>query len=128
MDIFKIIGIGIVGAITVLLVKNTNKQFAPLIVLGVGIVILIITVNALSQVMLGFQGIVDKTGIDSALYSSLLKIIGIGYITEYSASICNDLDCTSIGKKLGFAGKIAIFILALPIVNSLIECFITLVG
>lgn len=128
MDIFKIIGIGIVGAITVLLVKNTNKQFAPLIVLGVGIVILIVTVNALSQVMVGFQGIVDKTGIDSALYSSLLKIIGIGYITEYSASICNDLDCTSIGKKLGFAGKIAIFILALPIVNSLIECFITLVG
>ncbi|MDE6472411.1 MAG: hypothetical protein K2L52_05235 [Clostridia bacterium] len=121
MDVFKIVGIAIVGCVCTLLLKNTQSQYAMLSSLATGIIILIIALSSFSKVILSFQAIIDKTGVNSSLFSSLLKIIGIGYITEYSQSICEDLECASIGKKVSFAGKISIFLLALPIIENLIN-------
>ena len=121
MDVFKIVGIAIVGCVCTLLLKNTQSQYAMLSSLATGIIILIIALSSFSKVILSFQAIIDKTGVNSSLFSSLLKIIGIGYITEYSQSVCDDLECASIGKKVSFAGKIAIFLLALSIKEHLIN-------
>ncbi|MDE6362502.1 MAG: stage III sporulation protein AD [Clostridia bacterium] len=121
MDIFKIVGIAIVGCVCTLLLKNTQSQYAMLSSLATGIIILIIALSSFSKVILSFQAIIDKTGVNSSLFATLLKIIGIGYITEYSQSVCEDLECGSIGKKVSFAGKIAIFLLALPIIENLIN-------
>ena len=121
MDIFKIVGIAIVGCVCTLLLKNTQSQYAMLSSLATGIIILIIALSSFSKVILSFQAIIDKTGVNSSLFATLLKIIGIGYITEYSQSVCTDLDCASIGKKVSFEGKIAIFLLALPIIENLIN-------
>ena len=121
MDVFKIVGIAIVGCVCTLLLKNTQSQYAMLSSLATGIIILIIALSSFSKVILSFQAIIDKTGVNSSLFATLLKIIGIGYITEYSQSVCADLDCASIGKKVSFAGKIAIFLLALPIIENLIN-------
>ncbi len=128
MDIVKVIGIGLIGAIAALLLRNARSEYAPMAVIAAGIVILIITLSALSDVIVAFEGIVDKTGLDRSLFSSLLKIIGIGYLTEYSVSLCNDLDCASIGKKISLAGKITIFLTALPIVMSLIKAISAIVS
>ncbi len=121
MDIFKIVGIAIVGCVCTLLLKNTQSQYAMLSSLATGIIILIIALSSFSKVILSFQAIIDKMGVNSELFATLLKIIGIGYITEYSQSVCDDLECGSIGKKVSFAGKIAIFLLALPIIENLIN-------
>lgn len=128
MDIVKVIGIGLIGAIAALLLRNARSEYAPMAVIAAGIVILIITLSALSDVIVAFEEIVDKTGLDRSLFSSLLKIIGIGYLTEYSVSLCNDLDCVSIGKKISLAGKITIFLTALPIVMSLIKAISAIVS
>ncbi|MDE6189011.1 MAG: stage III sporulation protein AD [Clostridia bacterium] len=124
MDIFKIVGIAIVGCVCSLVLKNTQSQFATLSTLATGIIILIIALSSFSKVILSFQSIIDKTGVNSQIFSSLLKIIGIGYITEYSQSVCDDFGCASIGKKVSFAGKIAIFLLALPIIENLIAVIV----
>lgn len=121
MDIFKVIGIGIVGAVIAIMLKQTKSEFSVMAVLATGIIILILILNSLTDVIIAFNTIVEKSGISNELFSGLLKIIGIGYVTEYSASICNDMDCGSIGKKIQFAGKVSIFLMALPIVMALID-------
>lgn len=127
MEIFKVIGVGIVGAVCALVLKNTQSQYALLASLATGIVILIVAMNALTSVLVSFREIVDRTGVDEGLFASLLKIIGVGYLTDYSASICTDLECAGIGKKLNFAGKIAIFLMSVPIIQALIDVIVSLV-
>ena len=124
MDIFKIIGIAIIGCVCSLVLKNTQSQYAALSILSTGIIVLIIALSSFSKVIISFQSIIDKTGVNSQVFSGLLKIIGIGYLTEYSQSVCDDLGCGSIGKKVSFAGKIAIFLLALPIIENLINVIV----
>lgn len=127
MELFKVIGVGLVGVCATLLLKNTDNRYAILAGIATGAVILIVALNSLSGVIVQLHALVDKTGVDSELFAVLLKIVGIGYVTEYTASVCADADCTSIGRKVAFAGKIAIFLLALPIVKALLDIVAQLV-
>ena len=127
MDVFRLVAIGIIGAIACLLLKKTDGQYAALAAVATGIVILIICIKALASVLISLQEIVDRTGMDSKLFSVLLKIVGIGYLTEYACGLCDDLDCGGISKKIALGGKIAIFLTALPIVNALIDTVAELV-
>ena len=81
-------------------------------------------VESLSQVLDGFSSIVRRTGIKSEVFSALLKIIGIGYLTEFAAGICADAGNNSMAQKVTLAGKVVILVLALPIINNLIEIII----
>ncbi len=121
MDVFKLVAIGITGAIACLLLKKTDGQYAALVAVATGIVILIICIKSLASVLVSLQEIVDKTGIDNALFSSLMKIVGVGYLTEFACGLCDDMDCGGISKKIALGGKIAIFLMSLPIVNALID-------
>jgi len=127
MEILKVIGIGIVGAIIVALLKNSKGELAVFASIATGAIILIIVVGILSGAVESIGVLVTKTGINSSLFSGVLKIIGIGYLSEYSANICDDIESKSIGNKVRFAGKAAIFVLALPILNSLLELIIGIV-
>ena len=109
------------------MLKNTDNRYTILAGIATGAVILIVALNSLSGVIVQLHALVDKTGVDSELFAALLKIVGIGYVTEYTASVCADADCASIGRKVAFAGKIAIFLLALPIVKALLDIVAQLV-
>ena len=96
MELFKVIGVGLVGVCATLLLKNTDNRYAILAGIATGAVILIVALNSLSGVIVQLHALVDKTGVDSELFAALLKIVGIGYVTEYTASVCADADCASI--------------------------------
>ena len=53
------------------------------------------------------------------MFSTLLKIVGVGYLIEFSASVCIDSGNSSIADKVVLAGKILIFSMSLPIINNL---------
>ena len=121
MDILKVVGIGITGAIVANLVKNGKSDFSIFVTIATGVIILAFIMTSLTNVIIEFSEIAELSGIDDALFGSILKIIGIGYITEYGASICSDMATESLAKKIQLAGKITIFIMALPIIKRLLE-------
>ena len=121
MDIFRLVSVGLIGAIACLLLKKTNGQYAAVVAVATGVVILIICIKSLSSVLVSLQSIDDK------LFSTLLKIVGIGYLTEYACGLCDDIEAGGISKKIALGGKIAIFLSALPIVNALIDAVAGLV-
>ncbi len=121
MDIIKIVGIGLVTVVASMLVKPIKPEVSIIIGLCGGILILLQTVNYIVDVVDAFYSIVEKTGLDTGLLKTLIKIIGVGYLTEFSANVCQDAGSSSIADKILFAGKIIILVIALPIVTSIIE-------
>lgn len=120
MDIIKIILIGVVTSIATIVLKQFKPELSILASIGGGIIILISLINYLGQVVGSFAQIVNKTNINIGLFSSVLKIVGVGYITEFGANICSDTGNNSIADKVLLAGKVIILCLALPIINSLL--------
>ena len=121
MDIIKIIGIGLITVVTCMLVKPMKPEISIIIGLCGGILILSQTINYIVEIIESFTNIVQKTGLDTSLLKTVLKIIGIGYLTEFSANLCADSGNSSIADKILFSGKVIILVIALPIVTNIIE-------
>lgn len=121
MDIFKILALAILTCIASLIVKQVKPDFASLVALSGGVVILLFLINYIEPILGTFSALVQKANLSPSLFSSILKIIGIGYLTEFTANLCTDFGFSSLASKVGLAGKIIILFLALPIITNLIE-------
>ena len=56
-----------------------------------------------------------------------MLIVGIGYLTEFGANICQDNGNSSLADKILLAGKVIILCFALPIVNSMLNVIMGLI-
>lgn len=121
MMIFKLVAIALLGIVVVSLLRTAKPEFAVFAVIATGVIMVITMITSLQSVILAFDKLVEKSGIDDAVFAAVLKIIGIGYLTEYSASIANDAGCASIAQKLQFGGKIVIFLMSISIVTALVD-------
>lgn len=121
MILAKLIGIALIGVVAVSLLKTTKSEFAVFAVIATGVVMLVTMMSALREVLLSFDELVEKSGVDDAVFTAVLKIIGVGYLTEYSASIAEDAGCASIARKLQFGGKVVIFLMSISIVTALVD-------
>lgn len=121
MEIFRIIGVGIITAITALVVRQVKPEISVIISITGGILMLLLIANSLTSVFETFNSVIEKSGLTKGLFSTILKIVGVGYIAEFSASLCQDAGANSVADKILLGGKIVILVLALPIVTNIIE-------
>ena len=122
MDIiFKIIAIGLITCLATMIVRPIRSDFAVIIAIVGGLIILFMVVNYLSSVFETFRNIIGITGLNSSLYTLLLKIIGVGYLVEFTAGICSDTGNSSLGDKVLLSGKIIILVMALPIITNILH-------
>lgn len=124
--LYKIISIAIITCVTCLIVKPIRADFAVFISIVGGIIVLFYSVSYLSQIFDVFNNIFSISGINTSLYSIILKVIGIGYLTEFTAGICNDTGNSSLGDKVLLGGKIVILFMAIPIVTSILQIVVEL--
>ena len=121
MDILQIAGIAIVAVITIAILKQSRPELALVLGIGAGTVILIMILDSLFEVIYTFYGLAESASMDSGLFKSVLKIVGVGYISEFTSSICIDAGNKSVADKVMLAGKVGIMLLALPIIKSLVS-------
>ena len=112
MDIFKIIGVGLIGGILSMTVKQYKKEYALLVALATVTVILFFTLDSL---------ITEKSGVDTRYFTAVMKVVGVAYITQFGAEILRDGGEGAIALKVELAGKVFILGLTLPIVTEFLE-------
>ena len=128
MEIFKIIGIGLITLCLSLIVRQIKPEFSIFISVAGGAIIFIMVVNMLVGLFGEISNITKVAGIDNDLFAALIKIIGIGYITEFASDVCIDAQNSSLAHKIQLAGKITILFLALPIFRSIFDIIAGLVS
>ena len=121
MQIVKVIGVGLIAALVAGLLRQEKSELYIFAVIAGGALILIIILSSLTEVIAQFGMLIGKSGVDESLFAGVLKIIGVGYITEYASALCTDYGVTSIANKLQLAGKVAIFFMTMPILTKLVE-------
>ena len=121
MEIFKIIGVAFVTAITAILLKSTKPELSFAVTVTGVIVILVFVADMLQNTVNIKSTIASLTGIENGLIKILLKIVGVGYLTEFSAGILNDFGSNAVADKVILGGKLTILILSLPIIESVLN-------
>lgn len=126
MAIFQLVGIAFVTAVAALILRETKPELAFAVTIAGSIILLLFVFELFKDSISIFGEIANVTGINSSLVKILLKMVGIGYLVEFSAGILTDFGQTSLADKLTFCGKILILILAIPIIENILELIVSL--
>ena len=126
VELLKVIGLAFVVIVAVTVVKQTKPEFAVLVGVAGSILIFFYIIDLLEQAFGIFSYILENTGLNSELFVILLKIIGIGYLTEFSANICADSGNNAVASKILLAGKLVIFVMAIPVIKSLMDIIVSI--
>ena len=123
-EIIKIVGIGLVGLVVVIILKQYRPEYAIYISIIAGILILFLVMDKLSGIINLLKSISDKTYINKQFLGILLKITGIAIVTEFAVSICTDAGEKAIASKIEIGSKVIIIAMSIPIISSLLELII----
>ena len=120
-EIFKVIGVAFITAISTILLRGTKPELSFAVTVTGVIVILLFIVDSLQSTVTIFKTIAEITGVENGLIKVLLKIVGVGYLTEFGAGILNDFGSGAVADKVVLAGKITIVVLSFPVLESLLQ-------
>ncbi len=121
MDIMKIIGVAFVTAVTSVILKTNKPELSFAVTVTGIIVILLFIVDGMQNTITAFAALAEVTGMENGLLKILLKIVGVGYLTEFGASVLHDFGSSAMADKVALGGKIAIITLAIPVFESLLS-------
>lgn len=124
MDIVQIILIGIIASLLFIILKDLNAPFAFFIIVISGIVIFFIVIQQVGSIIQLIHTLGQKASIENIYLETILKIIGIAYITELGANLTKDAGLGAVASKIELAGKIFILLLAIPIITAVIEAIL----
>lgn len=119
MDIWKIVLFAIVAIVATVIVRQLKSEFALVVTVCASVALTIMICDKLFDVIYAFYNFSSSAGIDNEAISCVIKVVGIGYLAEFSNNLCLDAGCKSVGDKVLLASKISILFCALPIVEKL---------
>ena len=121
MGIIQIAMIGIGAVALALMVKQQKSEYALYLSLSAVVLILVFSMNRLQVVMETIRKIEQYTGIDVAMLKILVKLMGITYVAEFSASICQDAGYQTIARQIEILGKLTFLVMSMPILLALLQ-------
>ena len=127
-QIFQLVGIAFVTAVAAIILKSTKPELSFAVTVAGSIILLLYVFELFRGSVTIFNDIASATGINASLIKILLKMIGIGYLVEFSAGILTDFGQNSLADKLVFCGKILVLVLAIPILESVLSLIVDLLG
>ena len=127
MDIiFKIIAIGLISCVAAMIVRPVRFDFSIIIGIAGGLIIIAMIINYFTGIISTLKDIIGITGLNSSIYTILLKIIAIGYLIDFSAGICSETGNSWLGDKIILGGKVVIMVMALPIITNILNIIMEL--
>lgn len=126
MDIAQVIGLALVTTVFLMLLRQEKPVMAVLLSLAFSVIIFISMLDKLSAIIDILKEMTQKAGINNFFFSTVLKIMGVAYLGEFAAVICQDAGEQAVAKKIEFAAKIIIAVLALPILVAILESLLEL--
>ena len=121
MEVMRIVGIGLIGAILSILLRNSKPEFSMLIPVVVSFTVLACAMPYLIRITEELSRMASSAGINSSYMRIVIKVIGISYLVCTTAELCKDAGENAIAAKIELGGKLIILAMAIPIINSLLN-------
>ncbi|MDD3364462.1 MAG: stage III sporulation protein AD [Syntrophomonas sp.] len=126
MEITQIVGLALITTIFLLVLRQEKPVMAILLSLVFSIIIFTLMMGKLASIIEVMKELTRRAGLNYFFLATILKIMGVAYLGEFAAVICQDAGEQAVAKKVEFAAKIIIAVLALPIMVAILESLMDL--
>lgn len=114
MSMIKIGMIGIAAVFLALLLKKEKGELALLVGIAASVLIFGYTLSRISFILDFLRELMDTLPVDPALLKALLKMLGITYVADFSASVCREAGYGSVAGQMELFAKLSIVALSIP--------------
>lgn len=118
----------VLAVIFALSLKSHRAEFSTVLGIFVCCIVALAALSYLQPVLAFLQTLEQLGSLDSSMVKTLLKVTGIGILTEVSKLICKDAGSESMGKSLQLLGTAVILYLSIPLFTVLIELIQRILG
>lgn len=111
----------VLAVILVLTLKSHCSEIATVLAIFVCCMAALAAISYLKPVLTFLQVLEQLGNLDNSMVKTLLKVTGIGLLTEVSRLICKDAGNESMGKSMQLLGTAVILYLSIPLFTALLE-------
>lgn len=126
MGIFQILGCGFLTLVLWLVLQQYKSNFSVFVVIAFGIVLFLSMAGQLQELLQTLLQLSEQAGVNVIYLTTIFKIMGIAWLTEFLCQVCRDAGSSALAVKLEFAAKLTIFLLAFPILTAVLESVLTI--
>ena len=121
MGIIQVVMVGILSAVLALTIKKQSPEIAILITLAATVLIFFMVLPLLGEVIGVFNHVGQMMDGGMRYVGLALRVVGVAYMAELGASVCNDANETAIAAKIDLAGRVIILIMAMPVIADIVR-------
>lgn len=121
MDVLKIAVLAVSGVLLALMLKQTKPEYSVLVSMVVCICIFLYLMSKLQTVLGYLQQIESQVPIDGVYLDTILKMLGISYITQFASDLCRDAGYSAIASQIELFARVSILFLSFPVLLALVD-------
>jgi len=129
MNVFWKTAAGILTAVILWInVNKSNKDVSILMTLAVCAMAMIASAVFIEPIVSFVKKLQEIGKLDSDLVSVVLKVVGVGIVTEIAVLICKDAGNESMGKTLQFVSASVVLWMSIPVFEKLLSLLDKILG
>lgn len=121
MSMIQVGLLGIIGIIFAVQLKQEKSEVAIYLCIVISLIIFVGMTDHLEQLVTTLREIGNFVQIENSYILTLIKMLGITYLAEFSSGLCKDAGYSSIATQIEMFGKLTILVLSLPILLALLR-------
>lgn len=120
-EIIRVGLFGVTGVLLALQIRAQKPEYGQWFGVTLAVLIFGFAVGQAGAVIEQVRLLRQYLGESSGYLTTLLRIIGITYICEFSASVCKDAGYGAVADQIEILGKLSVLIAGVPILFAVIE-------
>lgn len=127
-EVIRTCAVIIVISVLIISLRSRLGEYSFLLLIATVCIVLFMVLGNLFSAFSKVRDLFNKSGNVGEYFTVALKALGISYVTTFAADSCRDFGLSALAQTSEIVGKIAIFILSLPLVTSILESALKFVG
>lgn len=113
--------LGVMGALLAVQFKNGKTEYGIYMSVAISVFIFLSIVGRLEEIINTIRQISGHINMDTSYIATLIKMLGVTYIAEFTSGICRDTGYQTIASQIEIFGKLTILVMSLPVLLALLQ-------
>ncbi|MBX5466529.1 MAG: stage III sporulation protein AD [Firmicutes bacterium] len=125
--VLKVVAAGLVLTLMGSLLREMRGEWGTVVRLVGGALLLLWLIRPLAGAVAALDRLAQLGSIPGAYLGLLLRILGMAYLTTLAARVAYDSGESHLGARIELAGKIAVLVLAVPLITLITKSLLALI-
>lgn len=121
MNVISVCVLGVFAVICAAALRKTSPETASMLLVSAVVFIALLSLPYIERVMAQLSGLNETALIKESYLQSMIKSVGICFITQITADVCRENGGQSAATQVELYGKLAILLIACPLYADLLS-------